>query len=202
MDLRTVKHFIWKSGGDLTLHYRQKSTWKSSFLQPELSFANHHPPPTCSTLYPIVWSRVAVPTAESREREDGSWCVIGRPEHSGAANTLMGKYEVHIGFLTPRRTNRFFPDFSSFLFLTSLPDWRFVSRRLKFPSVFVSECVYENHSSTFQKLSLFYKHFAPVWAEPTPQENIWSLGSISPPKQPLDFNSHQTQHFLWRLSFF
>eukprot|EP00069_Balaena_mysticetus_P014859 bmy_01653T0 len=26
MDLRTVKHFIWKSGGDLTLHYRQKST--------------------------------------------------------------------------------------------------------------------------------------------------------------------------------
>lgn len=27
MDLRTVKHFIWKSGGDLTLHYRQKSTW-------------------------------------------------------------------------------------------------------------------------------------------------------------------------------
>uniref|UniRef100_UPI00358F1B28 WD repeat-containing protein 48-like n=1 Tax=Myxine glutinosa TaxID=7769 RepID=UPI00358F1B28 len=24
MDLRTVKHFIWKSGGDLTLHYRQK----------------------------------------------------------------------------------------------------------------------------------------------------------------------------------
>ncbi|XP_035658852.1 WD repeat-containing protein 48-like isoform X1 [Branchiostoma floridae] len=23
MDLRTVKHFIWKSGGDLTLHYRQ-----------------------------------------------------------------------------------------------------------------------------------------------------------------------------------
>lgn len=29
MDLRTVKHFIWKSGGDLTLHYRQKSTWKS-----------------------------------------------------------------------------------------------------------------------------------------------------------------------------
>lgn len=29
MDLRTVKHFIWKSGGDLTLHYRQKSTWNS-----------------------------------------------------------------------------------------------------------------------------------------------------------------------------
>uniref|UniRef100_A0A3P8YPR8 WD repeat-containing protein 48 n=1 Tax=Esox lucius TaxID=8010 RepID=A0A3P8YPR8_ESOLU len=26
MDLRTVKHFIWKSGGDLTLHYRQRST--------------------------------------------------------------------------------------------------------------------------------------------------------------------------------
>uniref|UniRef100_A0A8C1XEL1 WD repeat-containing protein 48 n=1 Tax=Cyprinus carpio TaxID=7962 RepID=A0A8C1XEL1_CYPCA len=26
MDLRTVKHFIWKSGGDLTLHYRQKAT--------------------------------------------------------------------------------------------------------------------------------------------------------------------------------
>uniref|UniRef100_A0A672STL1 WD repeat-containing protein 48 n=1 Tax=Sinocyclocheilus grahami TaxID=75366 RepID=A0A672STL1_SINGR len=26
IDLRTVKHFIWKSGGDLTLHYRQKST--------------------------------------------------------------------------------------------------------------------------------------------------------------------------------
>uniref|UniRef100_A0A8C5Q0P3 WD repeat-containing protein 48 n=1 Tax=Leptobrachium leishanense TaxID=445787 RepID=A0A8C5Q0P3_9ANUR len=26
MDLRTVKHFIFKSGGDLTLHYRQKST--------------------------------------------------------------------------------------------------------------------------------------------------------------------------------
>ncbi|TSS97513.1 WD repeat-containing protein 48 [Bagarius yarrelli] len=26
MDLRTVKYFIWKSGGDLTLHYRQKST--------------------------------------------------------------------------------------------------------------------------------------------------------------------------------
>ncbi|KAM6953450.1 WD repeat-containing protein 48-like [Aplochiton taeniatus] len=26
MDLRTVKHFIWKSGGDLTLHYKQKST--------------------------------------------------------------------------------------------------------------------------------------------------------------------------------
>ncbi|XP_057347987.1 WD repeat-containing protein 48 isoform X4 [Manis pentadactyla] len=25
MDLRTVKHFIWKSGGDLTLHYRQKA---------------------------------------------------------------------------------------------------------------------------------------------------------------------------------
>ncbi|XP_022083499.1 WD repeat-containing protein 48-like [Acanthaster planci] len=24
MDLRTVKHFIWKSGGDLTLHYRNK----------------------------------------------------------------------------------------------------------------------------------------------------------------------------------
>ena len=23
MDLRTVKHFIWKQGGDLTLHYRQ-----------------------------------------------------------------------------------------------------------------------------------------------------------------------------------
>ena len=22
MDLRTVKHFIWKSGGDLLLHYR------------------------------------------------------------------------------------------------------------------------------------------------------------------------------------
>lgn len=29
MDLRTVKHFIWKSGGDLTLHYRQKSTWRA-----------------------------------------------------------------------------------------------------------------------------------------------------------------------------
>ncbi|KAK3567034.1 hypothetical protein QTP86_008971 [Hemibagrus guttatus] len=29
MDLRTVKHFIWKSGGDLTLHYRQKSTMNS-----------------------------------------------------------------------------------------------------------------------------------------------------------------------------
>uniref|UniRef100_A0A671KZS5 WD repeat-containing protein 48 n=1 Tax=Sinocyclocheilus anshuiensis TaxID=1608454 RepID=A0A671KZS5_9TELE len=26
MDLRTVKHFIWKSGGDLTVHYRQKAT--------------------------------------------------------------------------------------------------------------------------------------------------------------------------------
>ncbi|XP_077078434.1 WD repeat-containing protein 48 isoform X2 [Siphateles boraxobius] len=26
MDLRTVKHFIWKSGGDLTIHYKQKST--------------------------------------------------------------------------------------------------------------------------------------------------------------------------------
>ncbi|KAG5842039.1 hypothetical protein ANANG_G00173430 [Anguilla anguilla] len=33
MDLRTVKHFIWKSGGDLTLHYRQKSTCSSSCLQ-------------------------------------------------------------------------------------------------------------------------------------------------------------------------
>ncbi|XP_002730546.1 WD repeat-containing protein 48 [Saccoglossus kowalevskii] len=26
MDLRTVKHFIWKSGGDLSLHYKQKPT--------------------------------------------------------------------------------------------------------------------------------------------------------------------------------
>ena len=24
LDLRTVKHFIWKQGGDLTLHYRPK----------------------------------------------------------------------------------------------------------------------------------------------------------------------------------
>ena len=53
MDLRTVKHFIWKSGGDLTLHYRQKSTWKSQFLKRDLSsFANHHPPLTCSTRKP------------------------------------------------------------------------------------------------------------------------------------------------------
>lgn len=60
MDLRTVKHFIWKSGGDLTLHYRQKSTWKSQFLKRDLSsFANHHPPLTCSTLKPhcVVQSR-------------------------------------------------------------------------------------------------------------------------------------------------
>lgn len=25
LDLRTVRHFIWKSGGDLVLHYRNKS---------------------------------------------------------------------------------------------------------------------------------------------------------------------------------
>lgn len=44
MDLRTVKHFIWKSGGDLTLHYRQKSTWKSSFLKAELFVICQSPP--------------------------------------------------------------------------------------------------------------------------------------------------------------
>lgn len=60
MDLRTVKHFIWKSGGDLTLHYRQKSTWKLPFLNKNSSsFANHHAPLTSSTPNPIVWSRVA-----------------------------------------------------------------------------------------------------------------------------------------------
>ncbi len=40
MDLRTVKHFIWKSGGDLTVHYKQKPTWaplttvQTRYLQP------------------------------------------------------------------------------------------------------------------------------------------------------------------------
>lgn len=43
MDLRTVKHFIWKSGGDLTLHYRQKSTWKSPFLKEELIICQSPP---------------------------------------------------------------------------------------------------------------------------------------------------------------
>lgn len=32
MDLRTVKHFMWKSGGDLTIHYKQKPTWEDQHL--------------------------------------------------------------------------------------------------------------------------------------------------------------------------
>uniref|UniRef100_A0A8C7SLU0 WD repeat-containing protein 48 n=1 Tax=Oncorhynchus mykiss TaxID=8022 RepID=A0A8C7SLU0_ONCMY len=44
MDLRTVKHFIWKSGGDLTLHYRQKSTRLCEvFLSPNGHRQGHIP---------------------------------------------------------------------------------------------------------------------------------------------------------------
>lgn len=49
MDLRTVKHFIWKSGGDLTLHYRQKSTWKSPNSKQELCHL-----PTTTHLWHVV----------------------------------------------------------------------------------------------------------------------------------------------------
>uniref|UniRef100_A0A8C8IA88 WD repeat-containing protein 48 n=1 Tax=Oncorhynchus tshawytscha TaxID=74940 RepID=A0A8C8IA88_ONCTS len=43
MDLRTVKHFIWKSGGDLTLHYRQKSTCCVKLLSPNGHIQVHIP---------------------------------------------------------------------------------------------------------------------------------------------------------------
>uniref|UniRef100_A0A8C7FNK7 WD repeat-containing protein 48 n=1 Tax=Oncorhynchus kisutch TaxID=8019 RepID=A0A8C7FNK7_ONCKI len=43
MDLRTVKHFIWKSGGDLTLHYRQKSTCCVKLLSPHGHIQVHIP---------------------------------------------------------------------------------------------------------------------------------------------------------------
>ena len=32
MDLRTVKHFIWKSGGDLLLHYRPIKLWRNQTI--------------------------------------------------------------------------------------------------------------------------------------------------------------------------
>lgn len=62
MDLRTVKHFIWKSGGDLTVHYKQKPTWAPlttvqtpvTFNPHRFDFQKKHPRmPCCSKVW---WS--------------------------------------------------------------------------------------------------------------------------------------------------
>lgn len=132
MDLRTVKHFIWKSGGDLTLHYRQKSTWKSQFLKRDLSsFANHHPPLTCSTLKPhcVVQSRSI---NENPVKFVRTWLTVYHRELTRTGRSSQetpGKKEWSVVFLF----------FLSFLFFTvwqESREWTVFSSAHQFLSFF------------------------------------------------------------------
>lgn len=211
MDLRTVKHFIWKSGGDLTLHYRQKSTWKSQFLKRDLSsFANHHPPLTCSTLKPhcVVQSRSI---NENPVKFVRTWLTVYHRELTRTGRSSQetpGKKEWSVFlfflsflFFTVWQESRewtvfssahqflsFF--FSSFLWLLCLffpSDWHLFFEATEVTvHVCVQECVCAHGcsrlfvcSSTFQKLSLFYKHSTPVSAVSPVWEYTRSLGSVT-----------------------
>uniref|UniRef100_A0AAY5ETK4 WD repeat-containing protein 48 n=2 Tax=Electrophorus electricus TaxID=8005 RepID=A0AAY5ETK4_ELEEL len=66
MDLRTVKHFIWKSGGDLTLHYKQNlPLLQSSFALPSVPRTCPHfgPQGTCKHNRPIRLQRFKMAVA-------------------------------------------------------------------------------------------------------------------------------------------
>ena len=196
MDLRTVKHFIWKSGGDLTLHYRQKSTWKSQFLKRDLSsFANHHPPLTCSTRKPhcevqscsinenpvkfvrtwlTVYHRELTRTGRSSQETPGKR-VVRSVSFLFLFSFLQFDKNQENGLFSPALTNIFV-----FFFFFSLTAMFILSFRLA--SLFWSDWSYSTCScprvcvcahgcsrlfvcsSTFQKLSLFYKHSTPVSA--------------------------------------
>lgn len=82
MDLRTVKHFIWKSGGDLTLHYRQKSTWGPA-PSDETPFVTLHIQSTRSPALPgSVWRLHHLP------RSAHAWLSQSKREGGSLENTL------------------------------------------------------------------------------------------------------------------
>ena len=165
MDLRTVKHFIWKSGGDLTLHYRQKSTWKSQFLKRDLSsFANHHPPLTCSTRKPhcevqscsinenpvkfvrtwlTVYHRELTRTGRSSQETPGKR-VVRSVSFLFLFSFLQFDKNQENGLFSPALTN-IFVFFSSFLWLLCLffpSDWHLYFEATEVTvHVCVQECV-------------------------------------------------------------
>ncbi len=93
MDLRTVKHFIWKSGGDLTLHYRQKSTWGPAPSE-ETPFVTLHIQSTRSPALPgSVWRLHHLPRMG---RSAHAWLSKSKREGGSLENTLTnGKKTQH-----------------------------------------------------------------------------------------------------------
>lgn len=57
MDLRTVKHFIWKQSGDLTLHYRLLNRWLYKCYRIwTYQFYKHYVGRHCTkVLHPFTW---------------------------------------------------------------------------------------------------------------------------------------------------
>lgn len=76
MDLRTVKYFIWKSGGDLTLHYRQKSTWEWWQDDPE-----PHPPWQLSLLVCLLMENVQHYSSSVGARLETDFVQYNNPGH-------------------------------------------------------------------------------------------------------------------------
>lgn len=80
MDLRTVKHFIWKQSGDLTLHYRLLNRWLYKCYRIwTYQFYKHYVGRHCTkVLHPFMTSlsRVKGPHLEMCKLEENFFLII------------------------------------------------------------------------------------------------------------------------------